>query len=123
MSRLQQNLSTHRTPTHPDVKPELKLRQELGCIFLSEEAFPQLSLVPHQQLPPARCSAHLPASISLGCQAAASTYLPGRRQVPAAGAVPGGAGSGQAWWQQGRGSRGTEEEPGAALGQGALPQE
>lgn len=45
--------------THcPDMKPELKLRQHLGCIFPSQELLPQLSLVPHQQLPlsKARCT-------------------------------------------------------------------
>lgn len=35
--------------THPDVRPEPKLRQELGCIFPSQEALPQLSPVPQQQ--------------------------------------------------------------------------
>lgn len=91
------------------MKPELKLRQERGCFFSSQEALPRLSLVPKatprssSRLPSSR-RAFLPfppASVSPGGQAAACTYLPGSRQAPRPGAAPGGGGggSGQAWRQ------------------------
>lgn len=98
-------------------------------VFLFPRSFSAVVPCPEsratEQLPPSRSSAHLPAlpfaSVSPAGQAAACTHLAGSRQARAPGAAPGAGrgGSGQAWRQAGD----TQEQPGAAPGHAALPQE